>query len=71
MADSGRSCRLICSQTQASAHIVSTTADPLSDQAMAHLKTYKYQSVDKSLISNHILRHYVNLPSDSPQPKRD
>ncbi|KIW66944.1 hypothetical protein PV04_06224 [Phialophora macrospora] len=35
-------------------------ADPLSDEAMAHLKTYKYQSVDKSWISNHILRHYWN-----------
>jgi len=46
-------------------------ADPLSDEAMAHLKSYKYSSVDKSLISNHILRHYVNLPSNSPPPKRD
>ncbi|KIW91683.1 uncharacterized protein Z519_07651 [Cladophialophora bantiana CBS 173.52] len=27
---------------------------------MAHLKTYKYQSVDESWISNHILRHYWN-----------
>ncbi|KAK4940593.1 hypothetical protein LTR10_019352 [Elasticomyces elasticus] len=36
------------------------SADPLSDQAMAHLKSYKYSSVDKSLISNHILRHYWN-----------
>ncbi|KAK5044678.1 hypothetical protein LTR84_010570 [Exophiala bonariae] len=35
-------------------------ADPLSDRAMAHLKQYKYQSVDKSFISNHILRHYWN-----------
>ncbi len=29
---------------------------------MAHLKTYKYQSVDKSFISNYILRHYVKPP---------
>ncbi|KIW56325.1 hypothetical protein PV05_04992 [Exophiala xenobiotica] len=36
------------------------TADPLSDQAMVHLKSYKYQSVDKSFISNYILRHYWN-----------
>ncbi|OQU95292.1 hypothetical protein CLAIMM_01522 [Cladophialophora immunda] len=36
------------------------SADPLSDEAMAHLKTYKYQSVDESWISNHILRHYWN-----------
>jgi ethanolaminephosphotransferase len=28
---------------------------------MVHLKSYKYQSVDKSFISNHILRHYVKL----------
>ncbi|EXJ80772.1 hypothetical protein A1O3_07056 [Capronia epimyces CBS 606.96] len=27
---------------------------------MAHLKSYKYQSVDKSFISNYILRHYWN-----------
>ncbi|KAJ9609463.1 hypothetical protein H2200_005790 [Cladophialophora chaetospira] len=37
-----------------------TSSDPLSDEAMAHLKTYKYQSIDKSWISNHILRHYWN-----------
>jgi ethanolaminephosphotransferase len=33
---------------------------------MAHLKQYKYQSVDKSFISNYILRHYVTLPSSFP-----
>lgn len=27
---------------------------------MAHLKTYKYSSVDKSFISNYILKHYWN-----------
>lgn len=26
---------------------------------MANLKQYKYQSVDKSYVSNYILRHYV------------
>jgi hypothetical protein len=33
--------------------------DPLSDEALVHLKSYKYSSVDKSWVSNHILRHYV------------
>ncbi|KAL6246565.1 hypothetical protein RBB50_006803 [Rhinocladiella similis] len=36
------------------------SVDPLSDRAMVHLMTYKYQSVDKSFISNYILRHYWN-----------
>lgn len=31
----------------------------VSEEALAHLKTYKYSSVDKSLISHYILRHYV------------
>ena len=31
----------------------------VSDEALAHLKTYKYSSVDKSFISNYILKHYV------------
>lgn len=44
------------------AYTILLIADPLSDQAMVHLKSYKYQSVDKSFISNYILRHYVNLP---------
>lgn len=34
--------------------------DPLSKEALEHLKSYKYSSVDKSLISNYILRHYWN-----------
>lgn len=32
----------------------------MSPEALAHLKSYKYSSVDKSLISNYILRHYWN-----------
>ncbi|KAF2808590.1 ethanolaminephosphotransferase 1 [Mytilinidion resinicola] len=32
----------------------------VSDEALAHLKTYKYSSVDKSLISRYILKHYWN-----------
>ncbi|KAE8550394.1 hypothetical protein EYB25_006620 [Talaromyces marneffei] len=34
--------------------------DSLSDEALLPLKTYKYSSVDKSYISNYILRHYWN-----------
>ena len=44
-----------------------TSADPLSDAAMANLKQYKYQSVDKSFISNYILRHYVSTSRDTRQ----
>lgn len=36
--------------------------DSLSDEALLPLKTYKYSSVDKSYISNYILRHYVRVP---------
>ncbi|KIX02247.1 uncharacterized protein Z518_08186 [Rhinocladiella mackenziei CBS 650.93] len=38
---------------------------------MAHLKTYKYQSVDKSFVSNYILRHYVGLPGFLSGPGRN
>ena len=34
--------------------------DPLSPEALAHLKSYKYSSVDKSLLSQYVLRHYWN-----------
>ncbi|KAL5336740.1 CDP-alcohol phosphatidyltransferase-domain-containing protein [Aspergillus crustosus] len=34
--------------------------DSLSDDVLLPLKSYKYSSVDKSYISNHILRHYWN-----------
>ncbi|KAI9680940.1 MAG: hypothetical protein M1829_001020 [Trizodia sp. TS-e1964] len=39
-----------------------TTAahDCVSEEALSHLKSYKYSSVDKSLISNYILKHYWN-----------
>ena len=33
--------------------------DSLSDDALAPLKSYKYQSVDKSFISRYVLKHYV------------
>ncbi|KAH8679827.1 sn-1,2-diacylglycerol cholinephosphotransferase-like protein [Tricladium varicosporioides] len=32
----------------------------VSEDALVHLKSYKYSSVDKSLISNYILKHYWN-----------
>jgi hypothetical protein len=35
--------------------------ESLSDEALAHLKTYKYSSVDKSLTSRYILKHYVRF----------
>lgn len=35
------------------------TQDSLSDNVLVHLKSYKYSSVDKSLISRYILKHYV------------
>jgi len=36
----------------------------LSEDQLVHLKTYRYQSVDKSLISRYILKHYVRLYPD-------
>ncbi|KAH7060875.1 ethanolaminephosphotransferase 1 [Macrophomina phaseolina] len=32
----------------------------VSEEALAHLKTYKYSSVDKSFVSRYILKHYWN-----------
>ncbi|RKF59862.1 putative CDP-alcohol phosphatidyltransferase class-I family protein C22A12.10 [Erysiphe neolycopersici] len=32
----------------------------VSEEALIHLKSYKYSSVDKSFISNYILKHYWN-----------
>ncbi|KAI9835713.1 MAG: hypothetical protein M1819_001890 [Sarea resinae] len=32
----------------------------VSEEALAHLKTYKYSSVDKSFLSNYVLKHYWN-----------
>ena len=34
----------------------------VSEDALQHLKTYKYSSVDKSFISRYILKHYVRTP---------
>ncbi|KAH9815686.1 ethanolaminephosphotransferase (aminoalcoholphosphotransferase), partial [Teratosphaeria destructans] len=38
-------------------------AECISPEALQHFKTYRYSSVDKSPISNHILRHYARLSS--------
>lgn len=35
--------------------------DSLSDDVLMPLKSYKYQSVDKSFISRYILKHYVRI----------
>ncbi|OCK84708.1 ethanolaminephosphotransferase 1 [Lepidopterella palustris CBS 459.81] len=32
----------------------------VSEEALSHLKTYKYSSVDKSLLSRYVLKHYWN-----------
>ena len=32
---------------------------PLSEEALVHLREYKYSSVDKSFLSNYVLRYYV------------
>jgi ethanolaminephosphotransferase len=37
-------------------------AECISDDALIHLKSYKYSAVDKSPISNYILRPYVCIP---------
>ncbi|KAH1269814.1 hypothetical protein KXW98_001592 [Aspergillus fumigatus] len=39
---------------------IKATQDTLTDEILMPLKSYKYQSVDKSYISNHILKHYWN-----------
>ncbi|KAI9744404.1 MAG: hypothetical protein M1818_001933 [Claussenomyces sp. TS43310] len=35
-------------------------AECISDEALLHLKSYKYSSVDESPVSNYILKHYWN-----------
>jgi ethanolaminephosphotransferase len=41
---------------------IKATQDTLTDEILMPLKSYKYQSVDKSYISNYILKHYVLRP---------
>lgn len=40
-------------------HTETAVHECVSEEALAHLKSYKYSSVDKSYISYYILRHYV------------
>ncbi|KAF8246886.1 Choline/ethanolaminephosphotransferase [Wilcoxina mikolae CBS 423.85] len=40
---------------------IAKKSELLGEEQLIHLKSYRYQSVDKSLISNHILRHYWNF----------
>jgi hypothetical protein len=35
------------------------SAELIAEDQLIHLKSYRYQSVDKSLISRYILKHYV------------
>lgn len=46
-------------------HIGKAKVECVSEDALVHLKSYKYSSVDKSPISYYILRHYVRLPHPS------
>ncbi|KAF2400415.1 hypothetical protein EJ06DRAFT_477161 [Trichodelitschia bisporula] len=41
-------------------HAELAIAEYIPEEALAHLKTYKYSSVDKSPISRYILKHYWN-----------
>ncbi|OTA92535.1 hypothetical protein M434DRAFT_396404 [Hypoxylon sp. CO27-5] len=43
-------------------------AECISDDALIHLKSYKYSAVDKSPISNYILRPYVRSIPSYPSP---
>lgn len=43
-------------------------AECISDDALSHLRTYKYSSVDKSPVSYYILGPYVRTPSPAPVP---
>ena len=38
----------------------------LSEEALAQLATYKYSSVDNSLLTHFVLRHYVRIPDSLP-----
>lgn len=40
-------------------------AECISDDALIHLKSYKYSSVDKSPVSKYILGPWVRLTDDS------
>lgn len=48
------------------ASVEAAAAESLSEDALVHLKSYKYSSVDESYISNYILKHYVR-PRRAPE----
>lgn len=48
------------------ASVEAAAAESLSEDALVHLKSYKYSSVDESYISNYILKHYVR-PQRAPE----
>lgn len=43
----------------------------VSEDALQHLKSYKYSSVDKSFISRYILKHYVCTRSSAERAASD
>ncbi|KAG7293389.1 hypothetical protein NEMBOFW57_003439 [Staphylotrichum longicolle] len=45
-------------------------AECVSDDALIHLKSYKYSAVDKSPISHYILRPYVRTAPPPPAARR-
>jgi ethanolaminephosphotransferase len=49
--------------TRLSLHPETAAAECISDEALIHLKSYKYSAVDKSPVSNYILRHWVCTPA--------
>ena len=52
--------------------IEKAVAECISDDALIHLKAYKYSSVDESPVSYYILRPYVRIPSCSAlTPRQD
>jgi hypothetical protein len=50
--------------------IEAAVAECISDDALIHLKSYKYSSVDKSPVSHYILRPYVRAPGCRAFPRR-
>lgn len=58
----GHQCRLALTEYELTFVALGEAAhECISDEALVHLKSYKYSSVDKSLISNYILKHYVSV----------
>lgn len=51
-----------CSTSGADIDTGKAQIECISDDALKHFKTYKYSSVDKSPLSNYVLKHYVLSP---------